>query len=58
MDTLFDNNTAMHLGVVGRMGARMAAREARAQTGRGDTRFHYVDVGHEVQCLEGLPVLR
>ena len=25
MDTLYDNNTTIHLGVVGRMGASMAA---------------------------------
>ena len=29
-------------------------REALTQTGRGDTCSHYVDVGHEVQGLEGL----
>ena len=31
---------------------KVLQREARAQTGRGNTCFHCVDVGHEAQSLE------
>ena len=38
----------------GRIMPDQLVRDGRAQTGRGDTVFQLVDVGHKVQGLEGM----